>query len=210
MDCNPWRKYAQERSHQPWTSASWSEDSEPWDERIRMVSTQKEKTTISSERAKETPQADSCKWLWPFFIFESWIWICRNCSSHRCSEAFLFRKFQHISWNRIRSCSDNFEVGSETCHSNTNVKRGRNEKYFLICIDKSILGTSKNWWAKRNNQEDPGSIWMKLRKALIKEIKERCKDQNTKDILERIIRISMENSSIEMERQKLLPLLDAR
>ena len=51
---------------------------------------------------------------------------------------------------------------------------------------------------------------MKLRKALIKEIKERCKDQNTKDILERIIRISMENSSIEMERQKLLPLLDAR
>ena len=51
---------------------------------------------------------------------------------------------------------------------------------------------------------------MKLRKALIKEIKERCKDQNTKDILERIIRISMENSSIETERQKLLPLLDAR
>ena len=45
--------------------------------------------------------------------------------------------------------------------------------------------------------------------TLIKEIKERCKDQNTKDILERIIRISMENSSIEMERQKLLPLLDA-
>lgn len=34
-------------------------DSEPWDERIRMVSTQKEKTTISSERAKEAPQADS-------------------------------------------------------------------------------------------------------------------------------------------------------
>lgn len=48
----------------------------------------------------------------------------------------------------------------------------------------------------------------KLRKALIKEIKNRCKDQKTKDVLESIILISMGNSSTEIERQRILHQLD--
>jgi len=50
----------------------------------------------------------------------------------------------------------------------------------------------------------------KLREALIKEIKRRCKDQRTKEILENIIRISIGNKVIETERQKILLLFESK
>jgi len=49
---------------------------------------------------------------------------------------------------------------------------------------------------------------MELRKALIKEIKKRCKDPKTKEVLEEIITISIENKALETERQRFLPLLE--